>query len=259
PAEEDELQDGREDDPAPAPPVAEAPGKFRDVTEVLPVEPDDEGRYQQDRCNHRQPLHDLVLVVGNLRLAVVARAGQEIPREIQPVGRAKQLVVGVAEVQLDVARQQLRAFADVDPAVDDRADRVPRRGERSSDVEQVVPEVRDPASHLRRRPRLDPLLELVDLVVKRVDEVQEVLGNHVDDVVDDHAGALVVFLVVRQLRGAQVAGIAELRRLPDRDDTFTGRNEVDFLVEDPILLADGHSYQEDAVYVVVVALQPWPL
>src|SRR5262249_4319125 len=73
-----------------------------------------------------------------------------------------------------------------------------------------------------------------------------------------HAGALVVFLVVRQLRGAQVACIAELRRLPDRDDTFTGRNEVDFLVEDPILLADGDRYQEDAVDVVVVALQPWP-
>src|SRR4029078_4898430 len=89
PAEERKLQDGCADDPAPAPPVAEAPGKFRDVTEVPPVEPDDEGVTQQDRRDHRRPLDDLVLIVGDLRLAVIAGTGEQVPGEVEPVRRSK--------------------------------------------------------------------------------------------------------------------------------------------------------------------------
>src|SRR5439155_23629688 len=174
--------------PPPAPPVAEAPPKFRDVTEVLPVEADDEGRHEQNRGDHRQPLDDLVLIVGDLRLAVVARTGEEISGEIEPVGRSKQLVVGITEAQLYVARQQLRSVADVDPTVDDRADRVSRRRKGSPDVEQVVPQVRDSASDLGRRPGLDPLFELVDLVVQRINQVEDVSRDLVDVWVIDPSG-----------------------------------------------------------------------
>jgi hypothetical protein len=54
------------------------------------------------------------------------------------------------------------------------------------------PQVRDSASDLSRRPGVDPLFELVDLVVECVDEIEEVFGDQIDDAVHDHAGAVVV-------------------------------------------------------------------
>ena len=58
--------------------------QLRDVPEVLAVEPDDERRHEQDRGDRREPLHDLVLVVRDLGLAVVAHSGDEVAR--QPIG-----------------------------------------------------------------------------------------------------------------------------------------------------------------------------
>src|SRR5262249_38158004 len=78
PAEEDELSERGADDQAPRPPVAEAPADLRDVVEVLAVEADDEGGDEEQRRDHGQALHDLVLVVRDLRLEVVADAGDEV-------------------------------------------------------------------------------------------------------------------------------------------------------------------------------------
>ena len=56
-------------------------------------------------------------------------------------------------------------------------------------MQEVVAKIGDPLSDLLRRPYVDPLLELVDLVVQRVDEVEEVLGDQVDDLVHDLTSA----------------------------------------------------------------------
>src|SRR2546428_11598116 len=42
--EEPELDQRRDEDPPPGPPIAESPSQLGDVPEVLPVEADDEGR-----------------------------------------------------------------------------------------------------------------------------------------------------------------------------------------------------------------------
>ena len=145
---------------------------------------------RNDRRDHRQPLHHLVLVVRDLRLVVVAHAGDEVAGELEVVGGAQQLVVGVAEVELDVVREDLVAL-ELDPVVDDLADRVARRRERAADVQQVVPQ--------RREPRPHPLgvhsstwsssSSISSLSV--VDQVEKALGDVVDEVVGDHRDVLV--------------------------------------------------------------------
>src|SRR5256885_977130 len=78
PAKEEQLSDGGHDDEAPRPPVAEAPRQLRDVTEVLAVQADDEGGDEEERRDHRQALHHLVLIVRDLALKVVANAGERV-------------------------------------------------------------------------------------------------------------------------------------------------------------------------------------
>ena len=136
------------------------------MAEVLAVETDDERREEQQRGDHRQPLHDLVLVVRDLRLVVVADAGEQVAREVEPVDGAQELVVGVRERDLDLAREQLAAAATSMRRSTTRwtASRIGR--ERAADVEQVVPQLRDPVADLHGRPAVDAVLELVDLVVR---------------------------------------------------------------------------------------------
>src|SRR5262245_51045758 len=92
PAEVPELQRGRDEDEPPHEPVSVAPAEVGDVAEVLAVEPDDERREQQDRGDDGQPLHHLVLFVGDLGLMEVTHPGQEIARQVEAVGCAQQLV-----------------------------------------------------------------------------------------------------------------------------------------------------------------------
>ena len=47
---------------------------------------------------------DLVLVVGDLRLVVVAHAAEQVARGLEAFRRAQELVVGVGEMELDLAR-----------------------------------------------------------------------------------------------------------------------------------------------------------
>jgi len=106
----------------------------------------------------------LVLVVRDHRLEVVADAPRRARASLEPVGRPQELVVGVGEVQLDLARERL-ARVELRAVVDDLVHRVAQGREVLARVEQVVPERRDPGADSRRRPLLDVLLELVDLVV----------------------------------------------------------------------------------------------
>ena len=79
---------------------------------------------EQHRRDHGQPLHHLVLIVGDLRLVEVAHAREQVAREVQAVGCAQQLVVGVGEVQLDLAREQRDVAVELDPVVEHGAARV---------------------------------------------------------------------------------------------------------------------------------------
>src|SRR5262249_35485243 len=141
----------------------------------------------------------------------------QISRVLDAFRRAEQLVVGRRELLLDLAGEHLvreqRAAFDVDAAVDDFAHGVPGRRKRLADVQQVAPELRDPPARLIVRPRVYALLELLDLLVYRVEQVDVALGDVVDDEVGDHPRRLLV--------RDRVAGIADVRRVEGRP--FAGR------------------------------------
>src|SRR6266576_5702739 len=142
-----ELRDRRGDDQRPRPEIPVLPVDLREVVaEVLAVEPDDERGHEQQGGDRGQALRHLVLVVGDLGDEVVAHACDQVAGELQPVDCAQDLVVGAAEVDLDVVRSDLLALLDLDD---------------------------------------------VDLVVERVDEVEIVLGDVVDEPVEHHPGLIV--------------------------------------------------------------------
>ena len=123
-------------------------------------------------------------------------------------------------------------------------------------MQEVVAQARDAVANLLGRPTVDAVLELVDLVVQRVDEIQVVLGDEVGKLMPQLTGAD----AGRRPRGldglGRVERIAALRRLPHRDEPLARRHEVDLLVEDPVLLAHAHRDEQDAEDVVVVPFEP---
>ena len=133
------------------------------MVEVLSVDADDEGREEDERRDHGELLHDVVLVVRDLSLVVVADRGDRVAREVEAVDRAQELVVHLREVELDLAREDLApedaATLEVGPAVDDPADGVARRPERPADVRSPFAGARRSASGVaagptsRRSPR----------------------------------------------------------------------------------------------------------
>src|SRR5256885_14157176 len=136
--EVDELADGGSEDQGPREAVAVSPRQLGDDPEVLAVEADDERRWQEDRRHDREPLHHLVLVVGDLRLVVVTDAADQITGRLQPFAGAQQLVVRGAEVELDLVGEQLLRVVELDSVVDHGSDRVAGRREGATDVEHVV-------------------------------------------------------------------------------------------------------------------------
>ena len=187
---------------------------------------------------------------------VVADAREQVARQVEAVHRAEELVVDVREVDLDGTGKELVTPLHVEAPVDDAVDRVARGAERPPHVQEVVAQARDAVADLLRRPALDAVLELVDLVVQRVDEVQVVLGDEVGQLMRQLAGAD----AGRRPRGlhglGRIEGIAALRRLPHRDEPLARRHEIDLLVEDPVLLAHAHRDEQDAEDVVVVPFEP---
>ena len=59
-------------------------------------------------------------------------------------------------------------------------DRVPGRRERAADLEHVVAQGRQARADPRAGPALDRILELVDLVVQRVNEIEVALRDVVN-------------------------------------------------------------------------------
>ena len=181
----------RDDDHAPGERVPVTPVELGDDPEVLAVDADDERREEHERRDDGQHLHHLVLVVRDLRLAVVADACEQVAREVEAVGRAQELVVRGVERDLDVVAEDLLAAVDVDRVVDHAADGVAHRRRGCDGCGGGRAEARDPGARLVGGLRLDEILELVDLVVEVVDEVEVALGDLVDQPVREHPGGVV--------------------------------------------------------------------
>src|SRR4051794_35936783 len=106
------------------------------MPEVLAVEADVERRKEEQRRDDGEFLRHLVLVVRDLRLEVVAAACEQVARQVEPVDCAEQLVVGVAERNLDLVWQELAAF-DVDASVDHTMERLARRADGATHTQQL--------------------------------------------------------------------------------------------------------------------------
>ena len=126
---------------------------------------------------------------------------------------------------------------------------------RPADVEQVVPERRDPLADLGGAPLLDMVFDLVDLGVQLVDQVEVALGDLVDEAVEVHAD--------RVVRPACVLGRPRVERLFARrglrhgDELLRRQDEIDLLVVDAVLFRHRDRDQEHANDVVAVRLDPW--
>ena len=165
---------------------------------------------------------------------------------------------GVAEVECDLGREELLPFQ-ADPAVHHATDGVARGGERATHVQQVMTKPGDPLADDRRGPLLHMVLEVIDLVVHGIDQVEVALRDVVEEMVEDHART--VATPIRLAGRAHVAGVIGLfagGRLADGEDDVVGQDDVDLLVEDPVLLRDGDCHEHDAEDVVVVALDCGP-
>ena len=88
--------------------------------EVLAEEPDDERRDEHERRDDGELLRDLVLVLRDRGLEVVAHAGEQVSRDVELLGDAHERVVGVAE-GVRPRRGRVRG-PHVDAAVEDPAD-----------------------------------------------------------------------------------------------------------------------------------------
>ena len=122
-------------------------------------------------------------------LLVVACRGKQVACVLDRFGRAEELVVRRRKQALDLPWEDLpgerHSSLDVDAPVDDLTGSVPGRAERLADVQKVMPKLRQPAPALLRRPAVDVLLELVDLFVHVVEQIQEALGDVVDEMERD--------------------------------------------------------------------------
>src|SRR6201999_665550 len=119
------------------------------------------------------------------------------------------------EIQFHVAGEYFVA-GELDPVVDDLADRVAQRGQDSPHVQHVVAQVGDPGANSFRRPPVDTVLQLVYLVVEGIDQIQVTLGDVVDEVVQQHRGRFPRPTGVHR-RGRLVRRPPVQRGLPDRD------------------------------------------
>ena len=128
--------------------------------------------------------------------------------------------------------------------------RVARRRERAPDAADVLAQIAQPLADLLRRFVADHVLEFVDLVIEVVDQIEVALRDRVDEVVDEHAHLLM--RPAGLLRGFRVERLLARRRLGDRHEGVLGRDEVDLLVVDAVLLGHRDGEQEDSEHVIAV-------
>ena len=114
----------------------------------------------------------------------------------------------------------------------------------------------EPAANALAGPLLDPVFELVDLVVQVVDEVEEALGDLVEEVVRDHARGKAV--AARLLHRAEVDRRAVGWCLAHGEDRVLGEDQVDLLVVHAVLGYDLDRHEEDPEDVAAVALELRP-
>ncbi len=227
------------------------------VIEVLAIDADDERREEKEGGDHGELLHDVVLVVSDLPLVVVADCRDRVAGEVEPVDRSKELVVHLGEVELHVARKELapeeRTSLEIGAAVDDPADRVAGWSERPADPDARPAQLREPPLRVARVPDADVLLDLLDLLVDGVEDLEVALRDLVDEEVRDHAGRDVTFHVADALDRRRVERPPVDRRLAHREDPVVRQHEAELLVVDAVLLRHGDRGDEVTEDVVAVA------
>lgn len=122
-------------------------------------------------------------------------------------------------------------------------------------MQEVVPELGGALADPAGRPLLDVVLELVDLLVQRVDRVQVALR----DVVDELAERLRRTRPVTEgrRRRSRVVGLSPLRRLAHGQQGLQGEGDVDLLVEDLVVGGrDGDEEDPEDVFAVGLQLRP---
>ena len=113
---------------------------------------------------------------------------------------------------------------------------------------------RDPRANLRRGPRLDLVFELVDVVVELVHEGQVALGDLVVQAVHAHTR----HVASRCRGGADVVegeGRGVRQRLAHSDEPLSGRQQVDLVVDHPVLGLEVFGRDQHPEEVVAVRLQ----
>jgi hypothetical protein len=189
---------------------------------------------------------DRALTLGDLRLVVVADAGEEVACDVQLLGRAHESVVRVGEHPLDLGREE-EVLADLHAAVEHSPDGRPRRRNGSPAVQELVAEPGDPFAHPRLRPGLDRVLELLDLGVHRIHRGEEGLGHLVHDALDEDADGHT--LLGRRMEPGWIERASALRGcLTHRDQERRRRDEAELLVDDLVLVrprVGGHEHSED--------------
>src|SRR5439155_24059371 len=108
------------------------------------------------------------------------------------------------------------SVVELDSVVDDLAHSVARRAERPPNPEQVVAQAAQTATDVLRAVYRNPILQLVDLVVQRVDDVEEALGYLVDQVIGEHTDLFMQ--PARFLRRLWIEWLLAGRRLRNRQE-----------------------------------------
>ena len=197
------------------------------------------------RGDRGEPLRHLVLVVGDLRLEVVAHAAEQVARGLEALGRAQELVVGVGELELAPRAGRARtSSSSTRPSTilctaSRSGERNWRMWSRSWRRSETCPRI------LGAGPRLDVLLELVDLVVQVVDQVEPALGDLVDQAEERTCRPAPCGLHA-PFGPASCRTVLVRRRLRHRQQLLGGEDEVDLLVVDGVLGRDRHGDDEDA-------------
>jgi len=164
---------------------------------------------------------------------MVADACEEVARNVELFRHAHERLVRIGEQALG-GRGKEGVIADLDSAVENSAYGRPSSGDRSPAVQELVPKVRDPQANPARRPRVDRVLELLDLSVGGIQRLQLGVTNVIHETVDELTYGRI--LLSGWVEPRDVVRRAVDRRFPHRDEESRQRDQVDLLVDDAVLL-----------------------
>ena len=150
------------------------------IAEVLAEEAGDEGQRQEDRGDHRELLHHVVLAVADRREVEVGGAGEQVAVGVDQVADPDQVVVDVAEV---VALVELEA-GELGDLVDRAGEQVALRGHDLAHRDELTLQVEEPLQLLVGGVGEDGRLEVVDLAVDIGENGKEAVGERVEHPVE---------------------------------------------------------------------------